>query len=559
MFLDAGGDGEDVGVEDDVLGRKADHLGQQLVGPRTDPGLARLGVGLALLVEGHNDHRRAVATREARPGQELRLAFLQRDGVEDGLALHAFEAGLEDGPLRRVEHDRHPGDVRLAGDQVEEAHHGRLAIEHGLVHVDVDDLGAVLHLVAADIQRRLVLAFQDQALEPGRAGDVGALADVDEKRIGANVEGLQAGQAQGGRDGRHGARHAIGHRFGEGADVFRRGAATAADDVDQPALRPFAQGLGQLRRRLVITAEGIRQAGVGVGRDQTIGLAGDLLDVAAQLPGTQGAIEAERERPGVAQGIPEGLGSLAGKRATRGVGDRARDHDRATFARVVEIPLDREQRHLGVQRIEYRLDQDQVGAALDEAVGGLVIRGDQLVPAHVAITRIVDVRRQRQGTRGRPQHAGDEARPLRCAELVGHLAGEFRAGVVQLVHQRLHAVIGQGDGVGVEGVGFENVGTGGEILAVNLAYHLRPRQQQEIVVALEIARPVGKAFAAIIRLGQRVALDHGAHGAVEDEDALLRQGLQFGGAVGHDKSRGWRAADCSIRAVRPCRGGGGRD
>ena len=26
------------------------------------------------------------------------------------------------------------------GDQVQEAHHGRLAVEHGLVHVDVDDL-----------------------------------------------------------------------------------------------------------------------------------------------------------------------------------------------------------------------------------------------------------------------------------------------------------------------------------------------------------------------------------------------------------------------------------
>ena len=32
VLLDAGGDGEDVRVEDDVLGREADLLGQQLVG-----------------------------------------------------------------------------------------------------------------------------------------------------------------------------------------------------------------------------------------------------------------------------------------------------------------------------------------------------------------------------------------------------------------------------------------------------------------------------------------------------------------------------------------------
>ena len=43
VLLDAGRDGEDVGVEDDVLGREADLLGQQLVGARrgSPPGARR--------------------------------------------------------------------------------------------------------------------------------------------------------------------------------------------------------------------------------------------------------------------------------------------------------------------------------------------------------------------------------------------------------------------------------------------------------------------------------------------------------------------------------------
>ena len=41
VLLDAGRDGEDVRVEDDVLGRKAGLLGQQLVGPGADLDLAR--------------------------------------------------------------------------------------------------------------------------------------------------------------------------------------------------------------------------------------------------------------------------------------------------------------------------------------------------------------------------------------------------------------------------------------------------------------------------------------------------------------------------------------
>ncbi len=59
MLFDAGGDREDIGVEDDVLGRKAD-AHQQVIGARADLDLAVLGVGLADLVERHDDHRRAI-------------------------------------------------------------------------------------------------------------------------------------------------------------------------------------------------------------------------------------------------------------------------------------------------------------------------------------------------------------------------------------------------------------------------------------------------------------------------------------------------------------------
>ena len=68
VLLHAGGDGEHVGVEDDVLGREADLLGEDAVGAPADLDLALDGVGLALLVEGHHDHRRAVAAHQARPG-----------------------------------------------------------------------------------------------------------------------------------------------------------------------------------------------------------------------------------------------------------------------------------------------------------------------------------------------------------------------------------------------------------------------------------------------------------------------------------------------------------
>ena len=65
-----------------------------------------------------------------------------------------------------------------------------------VVHVDVDDLGAVLHLVAGDVERRGVVVVLDQPAELGRAGDVGPLADVDERDVVGEGERLEPGQLE---------------------------------------------------------------------------------------------------------------------------------------------------------------------------------------------------------------------------------------------------------------------------------------------------------------------------------------------------------------------------
>ena len=46
---------------------------------------------------------------------------------------------------------------------------------------------------------------------------------------------------------------------------------------------------------------------------------------------------------------------------------------------------------------------------------------------------------------------------------------------------------------------------------------------EQVVVALEVAVPVGEPLAAVLGLAEGVPLDHRAHGAVEHEDARLQQ------------------------------------
>src|SRR5256885_1690506 len=130
VLLDAGSDGENVGVEDDVLGRKTDALGENAVGARAHGEAALDRIGLTLLVEGHDHRRRPVAAQRAGVLDEHLLALLQADRVDDRLALHALEPGLDHRPLRGIDHHRYAGDVRLHRHQVQEAHHGGLCVQH---------------------------------------------------------------------------------------------------------------------------------------------------------------------------------------------------------------------------------------------------------------------------------------------------------------------------------------------------------------------------------------------------------------------------------------------
>ena len=53
-------------------------------------------------------------------------------------------------------------------------------VEHAFIHIDINDLRAILNLISSYVQRRVVVVFQNQAFEFGRARDVTAFADIDE-------------------------------------------------------------------------------------------------------------------------------------------------------------------------------------------------------------------------------------------------------------------------------------------------------------------------------------------------------------------------------------------
>ena len=62
---------------------------------------------------------------------------------------------------------------------------------------------------------------------------------------------------------------------------------------------------------------------------------------------------------------------------------------------------------------------------------------------------------------------------------------------------------------------------------MDVANHVRAGQAQQLVVAFNVFMEIFKSLATVLGFGQFIALDHGAHGAIEDGDALGQNGGQF--------------------------------
>ena len=107
MFGHTGGNGEDVRVEDDVLGIECEFFDKNPVSAFADGNSVFRAVSLPLFVECHDDDRCAVTLAQSCLTAKLVLAFLEADGIHDRFALHVLQACLDHVPARRVDHDRH--------------------------------------------------------------------------------------------------------------------------------------------------------------------------------------------------------------------------------------------------------------------------------------------------------------------------------------------------------------------------------------------------------------------------------------------------------------------
>jgi hypothetical protein len=225
-----------------------------------------------------------------------------------------------------------------------------------------------------------------------------------------------------------GARRRLDHRLGNRHGCAGRRAAAAADDVEKPprAHSPISSAICSGSRRTRRTRWAGRRWG---SRDVHIGDARKFLHVGAQLLRAQGAVQAEGEGPRVAQEF---------QNASVVWPDRVRPEASVMVpeiitgsrrASVLEQAFHGEHRRLGVERVEHGLDQQQVGAALDQGLGRLTIGRHQLSKVMLRKPgRSRPARCSRCGWSGRARRRRSAACRGPSRSLVGGLAGERAAG-----------------------------------------------------------------------------------------------------------------------------------
>jgi hypothetical protein len=294
------------------------------------------------------------------------------------------------------------------------------------------------------------------------------------------------------------------HPVDDRPDVVRRRAAAAADDRDPVALDELLQdarqrvgllGEDRLAVRALEREPGVRDA---VHRDRTE-LAEEADRVAHVLgPGRAvqpDGVDVERGERGEHRldvGPEQHLAALREERHAR--------LDRHAPAGQLERLAGAEDRGLDLEDVLRGLDDDQVHAALDEALRLLGEDLDELAEGDPAERGVV-ARRKVPGGADRARHE---------AVLAGGGAGDLRRPAVDLGRMPFEAPLLELQPAGLEGVRLEDLGPGVEHRLVHTADHVR---------AVEDERLVTLAGESAVVLGRQVELlERGAHAAIEDHD-----------------------------------------
>ena len=228
----------------------------------------------------------------------------------------------------------------------------------------------------------------------------------------------------------------------------------------------------------------------------------------------------------MAHAVPKSGDRLATQDAPGCIGDGAADDQGQALTGYLKIFFNGKQRGFGVEGVEYGFDQQHIGATFDQRLDLFKIRGPKFFKRNVSGTWVIDIRADAGRFGCGPQGAHHKPGPLRGRKFVASSACQPGRGEVHFPRQVTQIVICLGDCCGTKGIGFDQIRPCCQVGFMNILDHLRAGDAEQITVVFDIFGMRRKAFTPVIGLGQFEALDHGAHGTVQNRNAARQQSRQ---------------------------------
>ena len=292
--------------------------------------------------------------------------------------------------------------------------------------------------------------------------------------------------------------------------MIRCCAAATADYTHKPLLQHRAHHAHHIVGRVIIATVGIGQTGIRMTRQKTTPVHGlrHIAQPGQNFVSTEAAIQTDGKRMCIHHRLNKSFYGLPRKDTAGSVAHRHAYHQRERDI------FHRSYSGFDIQHIGTGLQKDGVHSTLSQCFYLLAIDVFQLIECQIAKTRQGDVRGERKHLGRWPHIAQNKTWTSGLTRIfIRHLTCQTRCGQINLSHQPLaiNGSILQTQTLSIERTGGDNVGTGFQILPMNIPNHLRAFDSQNIRQSLVFRHAL---------LHQR------AHGPVQKQHTIGKTFLQ---------------------------------
>ena len=309
--------------------------------------------------------------------------------------------------------------------------------------------------------------------------------------------------------------------LGKGSDKLRCGSATSADNVDEPLFHKHLHFTGHLLSRLVVLSHGVGQSGIGIDADIERSACSQCSEIRQHLRCTKRTVEPHREDGIIGDAGQESLKGLSAQRASCKVADSHADHNGQLTSGFFHDLHRSVNGCFAVERVKDRLNDDGVDTSADQCLHFFAIGVEEFVIAKITRRWVADIRAHGAGLVGRPYRTAHKTWMSGTGIFIGTLSGDACTFISHLGTIGLKMIIGLRYTLRGESISGDDVGSGSQILPMDIHDHLWLGDIQHIVVALHLHAGVSVAATPEIGLAEPILLNHGSHGTVQHHKSLF--------------------------------------